>query len=100
LELQMTTDDGFTDGNVLAGPLAEVFAVDITAAMTTCAGCGTQRRVAQLRVYFSGPGTIARCPSCDAAVLRYARTSNGMNVDFRGTLALSIPVSTETAQAQ
>ena len=28
------------DGNAMAGDLAEIFGVDVTAAVVTCAGCG------------------------------------------------------------
>src|SRR5512135_3003828 len=49
----------YMDGNVLAGPFAELFAVDVAAAATTCVGCGRRSRVAQLHVYVSGPGSVA-----------------------------------------
>ncbi|MEW2043551.1 DUF6510 family protein, partial [Streptomyces sp. NPDC005534] len=57
-------DDAHEDGNVLAGPLSEVFAVDLTVAVATCTGCGSAGPVAGLRVYGRGPGLIARCPDC------------------------------------
>ncbi|WP_333937949.1 DUF6510 family protein [Streptomyces sp. HUAS 31] len=31
---------GYVDGNALAGPLSEVFAVDVTPATSRCANCG------------------------------------------------------------
>lgn len=82
----------YIDGNGLAGPLAEVFAVELTEASTTCVGCGRESSVAQLRVYMSGPGAVARCPGCEATVLRLARTPGRAILDLRGTLSLSIPV--------
>ena len=39
------------DGNALAGPLQEIFAVDITAAIGRCVSCGLAGPVATLRVY-------------------------------------------------
>ena len=36
-------------GNALAGPLGEIFAVDIPIADTTCVGCGRAVPVAELR---------------------------------------------------
>jgi hypothetical protein len=82
----------YIDGNGLAGPFAEVFTVDLTSAITTCVECGRRSAVAQLHVYMSGPGAVARCPGCEAPVLRYARTDDRAILDLRGTLALSIPV--------
>ena len=39
----MTQPDGPYDGNALAGPLSEVFAVEVTAAVAQCRGCGRVR---------------------------------------------------------
>lgn len=88
----MTIQHEYVDGNRLAGPLADVFAVDITAASTSCTGCGKQSVVAQLHVYVVGEGYVARCPGCQDPVLRYARTSTGGVLDLRGTLSLQVPL--------
>ena len=85
------TDLAYTDGNSLAGPLSEMFSFDITGASTTCVGCRRRSSVAELHVYAAGPGSVARCPGCDAVILRYARTPTSAFVDLRGTFALSIP---------
>ncbi len=87
----MTVPPVHTDGNALAGPLSELFAVDLTSAMTTCSDCGLQSRVAQLHVYSGGPGTIARCPGCGHAVVRFASTPTWTVLDLRGTIALAVP---------
>ena len=50
------------DGNALAGPLQEIFAVDVTAATGCCAGCGNSGPIAALRAYTRAPGLVARCP--------------------------------------
>jgi len=84
------TTEGFHDGNVLGGPLRDLFAVDITSASTVCCGCGRQGSVATLRVY-AGPGMVARCPGCDAVVMRYARLDGHMVLDLRGTVRLTVP---------
>ena len=39
------------DGNVLAGTLGELFAVDITSAMGQCASCGTSEAMGEALVY-------------------------------------------------
>ena len=80
----------FQDGNALAGPLAEVFAVDITAAVTTCTGCGRRGRVAELHVYGDERGMVARCAGCEGVVLRYTRTPGGSWLDLRGTVSLHL----------
>jgi len=80
------------DGNALAGPLSDVFAVDVTAATTTCVACGRQSRVAELHVYAAGPGMVARCPGCQDPVARFARTPTAAILDLRGTLTLSVPL--------
>jgi Family of unknown function (DUF6510) len=82
----------YTDGNALAGPLAELFAIDVTVGATTCAECGRRSHVAELRVYAAGPGSVARCPGCEAPVMRYVRTPTTAILDLRGTVSLSVPV--------
>jgi hypothetical protein len=93
----MTDQLDYTDGNALAGPLAELLAVDITRATTSCVGCGRRSQVAQLRVYAAGPGTVARCPGCEAPVLRYARTPTRAILDLRGTVSFSVPLPSSTS---
>ena len=58
------------DGNAIAGPMAELFGAEMTATAGTCAGCGAESVVAELRVWTSGraPGAVARCPACDSVV--------------------------------
>jgi hypothetical protein len=71
------------DGNAIAGQLAELFGAEMTTADDTCAGCGTESLVAELRVWVTGrgPGAVARCPSCDNVVL--------VLVDVRGTVRVT-----------
>ncbi len=79
----MSTDDRRLDGNAIAGELAGIFGRDITTALAVCGGCGRASSVGALYVYVSGPGTVARCPGCGAALLRLARAGE------RVTLAAS-----------
>src|SRR5438309_1989104 len=72
------------DGNAAAGILSEVFVPDISAARATCANCGTIRALGALLVYAHGMGTVIRCPSCDAVVLRVARTPTRLWLDPTG----------------
>ncbi|MEE4541155.1 DUF6510 family protein [Streptomyces sp. V4-01] len=87
-------DDGaYEDGNALAGPLSELFAVDLTTAQARCTHCGTSGPVAMLRVYAHGPGFTARCPDCTQVVLRLVRGPETAWLDLRGTVCLAIPVA-------
>ena len=85
------TDD-FQDGNALAGPLLEIFAVDVTAALGCCAHCGSTGPVATLRVYRHAPGLVARCPGCGEVMLRLVRSAHTAWLDLSGTTRLQIPL--------
>jgi hypothetical protein len=82
----------YEDGNALAGPLAEIFALDVTSAVGRCAGCGRPGPVAQLRVYRHAPGWVARCPACDGVVLRLVRGPDAAWLDLTGALSLRFPM--------
>lgn len=88
--------DQYEDGNALAGPLGEIFALDITAAVEQCGSCGRTGTVATLRVYNRAPGLVARCPGCDAVVLRYVRTPADAWLDVRGAVSLKFPLPPES----
>ncbi|HET9986073.1 MAG TPA: DUF6510 family protein [Longimicrobiales bacterium] len=72
------------DGNAAAGILSEVFVPDITTACATCANCGAIWEMGALPVYAHGMGTVMRCPTCDAVILRVARTRTRLWLDARG----------------
>lgn len=82
----------YEDGNALAGPLGEIFAVDVTVAVQRCVHCGRTGAVAELRVYRHAPGLVARCPGCDGVVLRLVRTPDAAFLDLTGALNLKIPL--------
>ncbi|WP_214326378.1 DUF6510 family protein [Nonomuraea sediminis] len=82
----------YLDGNALAGPLAEIFAVDVSAAIGQCASCGLAGPVASLRVYGPDPGLVARCPGCEEVVLRLVRGPDAAWLDLRGAVSLRIPL--------
>jgi hypothetical protein len=84
--------DAYEDGNALAGPLAEIFAVDVTAAVSECTGCHASGPLAGLRVYDHAPGMVARCPECGQVMLRLVRSSTDAWLDLHGTLNLRIPM--------
>lgn len=85
--------DAYEDGNALAGPLSEIFAVDLTGAVGRCANCGATEPVARLRVYSRAPGLVARCPHCAHVTLRMVRSRDDAWLDLSGTSALRIPLT-------
>jgi hypothetical protein len=89
----MTGPDNWTDGNALAGPLQEVFTVDVSAAIGCCAGCGRTGPIAESRVFDRAPGLVVRCPGCDQPVLRLVRGPGRAWLDLRGLtyLELALP---------
>ncbi|HLW02433.1 MAG TPA: DUF6510 family protein [Ktedonobacterales bacterium] len=80
------------DGNAAAGALQEIFPFEMTTADATCAGCGQINVVGALVVYKHGMGTIVRCPSCDTALIRVAKTRGRYWLDVRGVRVLQIAV--------
>jgi hypothetical protein len=69
------------DGNAIAGQLYEFFGAEMTAARGTCAHCGTESQIAELRVYNRAPGAVARCRTCGQVVL--------VVVDIRGSIRVN-----------
>lgn len=78
------------DGNAAAGLLEEIFSFEVTTSVVTCAGCGQRNPVGALIAYKHGMGTIVRCPGCDTALIRIAKTERAYWLDMRGALVLQI----------
>ena len=76
------------DGNFAAGILSEVFVPDVTTTRAMCANCGTIRPLGALPVYGQNMGAVMRCPTCDAVVLRVARTPRRLWLDPTGAKLL------------
>lgn len=93
--VEIDGDSDYMDGNVLAGPLREVFAVDLTDAMLRCEACTSSGPLAGLRVYAHAPGLVARCPTCLAVLLRLVREPAHVWLDLRGSTFLRIGAPAE-----
>ena len=78
----MDEDELRLDGNAAAGALGEVFALEITAAVGTCASCGATAEVGAVVVY--------RCPACTAVLLRLVRGPDRLWLDARGLSRLEL----------
>ncbi len=81
------------DGNAAAGRLEEIFSIDVTMIRAVCAGCGASSAVGECLAYTDAPGTVLRCPSCEAVVIRFAQLPGSTWLDMRGATVLRIPAS-------
>jgi hypothetical protein len=78
------------DGNAIAGQLVDLFGTELTTATGTCAGCGATAPIAELSVYLSAPGIVARCRSCDGVVMVLVAVGDVTRVDLRGLAAVDV----------
>jgi hypothetical protein len=79
------------DGNAVAGQLQEVFAVEMTTAIGTCARCGASEPVGAVHV-FRGAGVVMRCPHCDHALVTIVKDDARMWIGFPGLRTLQVTV--------
>lgn len=87
----MTTMSGAPlDGNAAAGVLTEVFAVDLTAAIGQCAGCGDRGPLGGAASYLEAPGAVLRCLSCDNVLVRVVASPDRYWLDLRGLVVLQL----------
>ena len=78
------------DGNAIAGQLLDVFGVELTTAIATCATCGEVGQVAEFVVYVRAPGTVARCRSCGSVLLVVTTIRDVNCVDLGGLADLEV----------
>jgi len=76
------------DGNAAGGILGQIFAVEMTSAQVTCAGCSHEWSIGATVVYATPMGTIIRCPGCDTALIRIAQGPQRLWVDLSGARLL------------
>lgn len=84
----MSVEERRLDGNAIGGLLREIFAVEMTSAVGTCAGCGAVNEVARLQVYVHAPGTVVRCPACGGVLLRVVHGKGRYWLDMSGVRSL------------
>lgn len=84
----MTASGLYTDGNGIAGLLAEIFTTEITRAERICQSCGSQAPVGAHRVYH-GAGVVLRCPTCGDVGASIGMLSDGHVLEMRGTWVLT-----------
>ena len=81
------------DGNAAAGPLADLFAVEMTRAIVVCVGCAREGPLATLMLYGGAAGLVLRCPACDEVNLRLLNTGTALNLDLRGCTRLTVEIA-------
>jgi Zn finger protein HypA/HybF involved in hydrogenase expression len=84
----MEQSDLKVDGNAIAGLLREIFAMEMTTAESTCAGCGKVHAVGRVDVYLNAPGVVVRCPACEQVLMRIVQGRGRYWIDFTGTRCL------------
>jgi hypothetical protein len=84
-------DELMLDGNSVAGLLQEVFAVEMTTAIGTCARCGTPGPVGAVHVY-RGAGIVLRCPHCGNMLAKIVKYNSRVWIDFSGIRTLEVAV--------
>lgn len=83
------SEDRMMDGNMLGGPLSEIFAVDATMIIGQCIDCGWNGPLAQTRVYM-GASPVARCPQCGRVLLVLVKSQDVIRLDVSGLASLQI----------
>jgi len=78
------------DGNAIGGLLREIFTMEMTAAETTCAGCGKVHAVGRVDVYMNAPGAVMRCPACGQVLMRIVRGRGRYWLDLTGIRCLEL----------
>jgi Family of unknown function (DUF6510) len=95
MEAAMTSSDPWSDGTALAGPLQDVFCVEVTTAIGRCTNCGRTGPMAEARVFDHAPGVVARYATCDQVLLRLVQGPGRAWLDLRGLTYLQLPVPEE-----
>ncbi len=82
------------DGNGAAGLLQEIFGMELTVAVATCASCGSVAPIGAAGLYAGGPGTVIRCRSCDGVLVVITQVRGMHCIDLMGIRALDMPSGT------
>jgi hypothetical protein len=78
------------DGNSLAGPLSDLFAVDMTCASGRCLSCGDISVLARAVVYADPMGLVVRCSACDDVLMTLVQGPDRLVLDLHGLAGVQI----------
>jgi hypothetical protein len=84
-------DELMLDGNAVAGVLQEVFAVEMTTAIGTCADCGAVESIGALHVY-RGAGIVLRCPHCDNVIGKIVQADTRVWISLSGVRTMQVAI--------
>ncbi len=87
------------DGNALAGPLLELFAVDLSGALGTCGHCGGTGPLGEQPLYTDAPAMVLRCRDCAEVLLRVGSGDKHVRSDMSGLGLLGAPVPTRSGDS-
>jgi hypothetical protein len=79
------------DGNAIAGVAYALYGREMTLATGVCGSCGNVSVLAELHVYI-GAGIVARCPACEAALIRIVEAPGRTWLDTSGLATLQVDV--------
>ena len=86
----MIDDASALDGNAAAGPLASLFAFDVTTAIVHCGNCNASGPLAELRFYGSPEAMVLRCRNCGEVNIRFLETDRAINLDLTGAARIQV----------
>jgi ribosomal protein S27E len=72
------------DGNVLAGPLTDLFTFEPTSTPAQCQSCADVATLGQAMVYSHPMGFVARCRHCDNVLAVIVEHSGQKSVNMQG----------------
>lgn len=81
------------DGNALAGPLADLFATDMTMASGHCAGCGLVAELARAAAFVTAMGAVLRCGGCDAVLAVFVELPGRRLLSLAGLRTVEMPTA-------
>jgi hypothetical protein len=91
--MSSTAGEPVLDGNAAAGALSEIFAVELTAAVAECAGCGRRGALAEAVSYQQAPGLVLRCRGCEHVMVRVVLAPDRRWVDMTGVAVMELSVA-------
>jgi hypothetical protein len=81
------------DDNAMACVMHDLFARDMTTMGYKCTSCGRTGVMAEIAVYIAGPGTVARCRTCDAILLMLSERHGMYCIDMPGMTQTVFPLA-------
>ncbi|MFE9174477.1 MULTISPECIES: DUF6510 family protein [Streptomyces] len=89
--LSVPPEDGYVDGNAVAGAMSLALGRDATTIVLQCAECGDRHRVAETRVYLRCPGMVVRCPACSACEVLLVDRPRRLQLTLMSIRMLELP---------